>query len=87
MLRFAVKVARHQMYKGRYFVLEQPRHTRSWGRAWMCRLGNEDGVIKVDLDMCQFNLILHDELRPDLEKNPTSIITIYRDREGNGEAM
>ena len=75
MLRFAVKVARDQMYKGSQFVQEQPRHAKSCGRTWMYRLDSEDGVIKVDLDMCEVNLFLHDELGPDLAKHPTSILT------------
>ena len=32
MLMFTVKAAQHQMYKGKYFVLEQLRHAKSLGK-------------------------------------------------------
>ena len=88
MLKFVVGVARHQMHNGKYFVFEQPRHARSWGRAWMRRLANEDGVNKVDLDMCRFNLTLQDELGPGLAKKAHQHHhQLHGDREDDGETM
>ena len=75
MLRFAVQVARLQMENGKYFLLELPRHTTSWSRPWVRRLVNEDGVFVTDLDMCQFNMTLHDESGPGFIKKPTRTIT------------
>ena len=51
-LEFAEEVARHQMSKGKYFVLENPAASAAFREAPLVELASCDGVGSVKFDMC-----------------------------------
>ena len=58
MFQFCIRVADHQLQKGKWFLLEQPLTASSWRTQAARWLERQDGVMKADLDQCAFNLRL-----------------------------
>ena len=59
----------------RYFIYEHPKSAASWSNPDVERLASVDGVIRIELDQCEFGLISKDELGEAPAKKPTSLLT------------
>ena len=49
------------MEGGRYFVYEHPKSAASWDNPSIVKLMNTEGVMKTELDQCEFGLVSKDE--------------------------
>ena len=75
-LKFACRIYKLQDEAGRAFVHEHPRKARSWEEPEIKQLLEVKGVVRVDLDMCRFNLRSTDALDKErLVLKPTSLLT------------
>lgn len=73
---FCVKLYRHQIKSGLFFLHEQPLSARSWDLASVQRLINIKGIMQVRVDMCMFGMITYDEAgRPTSVRTPTGCLT------------
>ena len=73
MFQFCIRVADHQLQKGKWFLLEQPFTASSWRTQAARWLERQEGVMKADFDQCAFNLRLGPLLQ--LVKKATSFMT------------
>ena len=74
-LEFSTRVYRIQIQSGRYFTHEHPKSATSWKEPAIDTLSREEGVIKVDLDMCAFGLKTKDGGKEGYAKKSTTIMT------------
>ena len=74
-LRFCVTLAQTQMEGGRRFVYEQPKAAASWGNPSVDGLASTAGVMRTELDQCEFGLTSADELGRAPAKKPRSLLT------------
>jgi hypothetical protein len=72
---FCVTLARKQMEGGRYFVYEHPKSAASWANQNIEKLAATEGVMRTELDQCEFGLTSQDELGRAPAKKPTSLLT------------
>ena len=61
-LRFCVRLAQAQMQGDRYFVYEHPRSAASRINSSVDRLASTPGVMRTELDQCEFGLMSEDEI-------------------------
>ena len=71
-LRLAMEVAKWQIRQGRYFLFEHPLGATSWNEEAVRQVQELEGVLKVECDMCRFNLRVDGE---HLNKKPTGLLT------------
>ena len=74
-LRFCVSLAEAQMSGGRYFVYEHPKSAASWENPAIVRLMGKTGVMRTELDQCEFGLVSKDEHGEAPAMKPTSLLT------------
>ena len=74
-LMFCVTLARKQMEGGRYFVYEHPKSAVSWDNPNVAKLASTPGVMRTELDQCEFGHVSKDELGKAPAKKPTSLLT------------
>ena len=60
---------------GRYFVYEHPKSAVSWDNPNGVKLASTPGVMRTELDQCEFGLVSKDELGEAPAKKPTSLLT------------
>ena len=70
-LHLAIEVAKWQVRRGRYIVVDQPETARSWKEESVQELKKMAGVMEVSLDQCMYGLQV-DELG--LNKKPTKLL-------------
>ena len=75
LLRFSCQVYRKQLREGRVFLHEHPSTAQSWTEKEVEELLKEPSVIKVQCDMCRYNLQCEDDLGTGLVKKTTSLMT------------
>ena len=63
------------MEGGRYFVYEHAKSAASWDNPSAARLASTSGVMRPELDQCEFGLTSEDELGRAPAKKPTSLLT------------
>ena len=63
------------MEGGRYFVYEHPKSAASWDNPNIEKLASIEGVMRTELDQCEFGLMSEDELGRDPAKKPISLRT------------
>ena len=73
--RFCVTLAQRQMEGGRYVVYAHPRSAASWSNLSIEKRASTSGVMRAELDQCEFGLISDDELGRAPAKKPTSLLT------------
>ena len=73
--RFYVTFAQRQMEGGRCFVYEHPKSAAPWCNPSFEKLASTPGVMRTELDQCEFWLIAEDELDRAPAKKPTSLLT------------
>ena len=56
MVRFCVQVAKHQISRGKYFVIENPKDSAIWFTRIFQELLRKEGVTYGDLDFCAFGM-------------------------------
>ena len=70
------------MVRGRYFVYEHPQSAASWSNPNVDKLAATAGVMRAELDQCEFGFTSEDELGRAPAKKPTSLLTnsvdVYR---------
>ena len=74
-LLFCVTLARRQMEGGRYFVHAHPKSAASWSKPNIDKLPSTPGMMRTELDQCEFGLMSEDELGRAPAKKPTSLLT------------
>ena len=72
---FCMNVYRVQTQAGRYFIHEHPQSATSWKEPSVQRMSKEEGVIKVDVDMCALGLKTEDKGKVGYAKKATTIMT------------
>ena len=60
---------------GRYFICEHPKSAASWNKLDVDGLASTEGVLRTELDQCEFGLASKDELGKAPAKKPTSLLT------------
>ena len=63
------------MEGGRYFVYEHPKSAASWLNPNIEKLASTEGVMRTELDQCEFGLMSEDELGRAPAKKPISLLT------------
>ena len=63
------------MEGGRYFVCEHPKSAVSWDNPNVAKLASTPGVMRTELDQCEFGLVSENELGKAPAKKPTSLLT------------
>ena len=56
-LKFCMTLAGMQMEGGRYFIYEHPKSAASWDNPDVNRLASTEGVMRTELDQCEFGLM------------------------------
>ena len=74
-INFCVKLYRLQASQGRYWLHEHPKTATSWQLDIMKQLVGEDGVLKVDSDLCRFGMVTKIKGVEFPAKKPTSFAT------------
>ena len=74
-LRFCVTLAQRQMEDGRYLMYEHPKSAASWINPSVDRFASTAGVMRAELDQCEFGLMSEDELGQAPAKKPTPLLT------------
>ena len=86
-LLFCVTLSRKQMEGGRCFVYEHPKSAASWANPNIEKLAATEGVMRTDLDQCEFGLMSQDELGRASAKKPTSAYELRGSRSSHGGQM
>ena len=68
-------IGQKEMERGRYFVYEHPKSAASWDNPRVDGLASTPGVMRTELDQCEFGLTSEDELGRAPAKKPTSLLT------------
>ena len=63
------------MDRGRYVVYEHPKSAVSWDNPNVSKLASTLGVMRAELDQCEFGLVAKDGLGEALAKKATSFLT------------
>ena len=74
-LRVCVTLAQRPVDGGSYFVYEHPKTAASWANPSVDKLASTAGVMRTDLDLCDFGLTSEDKLGRAPAKKPTSLLT------------
>ena len=74
-LRFCVRVYRHQVSEGRYFLHEHPMGAGSWKEPNMQAMAKKEKNILAKIDQCQYGLWIKDKTGSLLAKKPTKFLT------------
>ena len=63
------------MEGGRYFLYEHPKSAALWINPNIDKLSSTPGVMRTELDRCEFGLMSEDEVGRAPAKKPTSLLT------------
>ena len=74
-LRFCVRLYRHQMEQGRYFLHEHPLGAKSWKEPEIQALVKKEKSILAKIDQCQYGLWVKDRVGWAVAKKPTKFLT------------
>ena len=74
-LKFCMTLAKVQMEGGCYFIYEHPMSAASWNNNDVDGLAATEGVMRTELDQCEFGLTSKDEQGEAPAKKPTSLLT------------
>ena len=74
-VEFCVKIYRHQMSRGRYFLHEHPAGATSWELDAVKRIQEMDDVLKTTCDQCEYGLTTDINGTSVPAKKPTSFLT------------
>ena len=72
---FCVTLARRHLEGWRYFVYEHHKSALSWANPYVDKLASTAGVVRTELDQCEFGLTSEDGLDRTPAKKPTSLLT------------
>ena len=74
-LKFCVTLAQRQMEGGTFLVHKHPKSAVSWDNPSVDGLASTPGIMRTELEQCEFGLMSEDELGKAPAKKPTTLLT------------